>query len=140
MADVDQDEQWYGEDDEPGFDERARDLLTFYPERFVSHCRVWTPQRNEIESVASHETLVGELLAVLVSVTEPATDEQREAMQRLRDVLYGERVQGAIGTEVAGKSALWEAAEAESGGLDWLARELSDAGDAEPDGGDHGEA
>src|SRR5690606_38288166 len=73
-------------EDEPGFDDRARDLLDRHPDRFVSHCMIWTPKRNEIESVASHEDLVGELLAVLVSVTEPATDDQREAMQCLRDL------------------------------------------------------
>lgn len=77
------------DDDTPSFADQVQELCARYPDRFVSHCRIWTP-RSEIESVASHGQLVGELLAVLVSMTEPRTDEQREAMQRLRDVFYGE--------------------------------------------------
>jgi hypothetical protein len=68
----------------------ARDLCKRYPERFISQCKIWTPKRNTIETEATHEPLIGELLAVLVSVSAPRNDAEREAMQRLHDVLYSE--------------------------------------------------
>jgi phosphohistidine phosphatase SixA len=66
----------------------TRALLKRYPERFVSYIKIWTIDRNTIECVASHEPMIGELLAVLCSLSEPATDEQREALQRLHAVFY----------------------------------------------------
>jgi hypothetical protein len=88
----DADESWYIDDDAETRENRVRaaNLCDEHPERFVSACKIWTPKRNTIETVASHDRLVGELLAVLVSMTEPRTDEQRAAMQRLRDVFYGD--------------------------------------------------
>jgi len=66
----------------------ARALLKRYPDRFVSQVKIWTPQRNVIEATASHEPLIGKVLAVLCSMSEPTTDEERDALQRLHDILY----------------------------------------------------
>jgi hypothetical protein len=66
----------------------TRALQKRYPKRFVSHIKIWTVDRNTIECVASHEPMVGKILAVLCSMAEPASDEQREALQHLHDVLY----------------------------------------------------
>jgi hypothetical protein len=66
----------------------VRTLLKQHPERFVSHVKIWTDKRNVIEATASHDRLIGRVLAALCSMSEPSTDEEREALQRLHDVLY----------------------------------------------------
>jgi hypothetical protein len=65
----------------------AEGLCDRYPDHLISAGTIWTKDRNLITWASSHDDLVGELLCMLVGLSAPASDVEREAIQRLHDVL-----------------------------------------------------
>jgi len=77
---------------------KIRDLLKANPKLFVIHAKLWTDQRNTIESQGAHDPLIGLLITLLLCRREPDNDFERSLMQDLVDTLQRNPQRNPLGT------------------------------------------
>lgn len=73
---------------------QIRDLLKANPDRSVIKAKIWTEQRNTIESQGAHDPLIGLLVTLLLCRRDPRNDGERLAMQSLVNVLRERACEG----------------------------------------------
>lgn len=76
-----------------------KQLLKKFPGLMVVHAKIWTEQRNVIESTGAHDPLIGRLVSLLLCRREPRNDNERNAMQRLLNILQNKSASGTMATD-----------------------------------------
>lgn len=64
-----------------------KELLKANPDLFVIKAKIWTLKRNTIESWGAHDPIIASLVSLLLMRREPHNDAEREAMQKLIEIL-----------------------------------------------------